>query len=173
MTDQNKPAASGTRAILTAWLIAGTLDICGATIWSYIARIAKGISNPNPLDVLNYVGKTALGKELSTSTMFENGALMCAIGLIVHYLIAFTWTLIFFWAWPKFKLLQGDKVVVGLCYGVLVWAVMTLAIVPLRVMSWGPFITKNLFIGCGIIMLCIGLPISIVISNYYRKAQKF
>jgi len=172
MSIQKQTGSAGTRAILTAWLIAGTLDICGAMTWSYIAQLARGASNPNPLNILSGVGKVALGKEFSTPEMLGNYVLMSIIGLIVHYAIAFTWTLIFFWAWPKLKLLQGDKVLVGLCYGIFVWAVMTLAIVPLRVMSWGPFLTKNLCIGCGIIMLCIGLPISIVISNYYRKASK-
>ena len=172
MSDQKQPISAGTRAILTAWLIAGTLDICAAMTWSYIARVVKNIPSPNPLDVLNGVGRVALGKEFAMPEMLANYTLMCVVGLIVHYAIAFGWTLFFFWAWPKFKLLQGDKVLVGLCYGIFVWAVMTLAIVPLRVMSWGPFLTKNLCIGCGIIMLCIGLPISIVISNYYRKASK-
>ena len=169
MAYQKKPVSEGTRAILTAWLIAGTLDICGAMLWSYFARLAKGVSNPNPLDVLWSVGRTALGKEFSTPAMLDSYALMCVIGLIVHYAIAFSWTLLFFWAWPKFKFLQGNKIVVGLCYGLFIWAVMTLAIVPLRVMHWGPFVTKNLFIGAGIIMLAVGLPISIIIGNYSRK----
>ncbi len=172
MTAPAQPASTATSVILKAWLIAGTLDICGAMTWSYIARIVKGISNPNPLDVLFSVGRAALGKEFSTPGMLGNYTLMCIIGVIVHYAIAFAWTMIFFWAWQKIKLLQGDKIVVGLCYGVFVWAAMTLAIVPLRVMSWGPFTTKGLLIGCGIIMLAIGLPISIIIGNYYRRAKK-
>ena len=168
MTNKGQLTA-GDKAILKAWLIAGTLDICCAMLWSYFARLAKHIDNPNPLDVLNSVGRTAIGKEFATSEMLGNYTLMCIIGLIVHYAIAFGWTLFFFWAWPKFKFLQGDRIVVGLCYGVFIWAVMTLAIVPLRVMHWGPFIPKNLIIGAIVIMFAVGLPISIIIGNYSRK----
>lgn len=169
MSTQKQPISAGSRAILTAWLIAGTLDICAAMAWSYFARVAKHISDPNPLDVLQGVGRVALGKEFSTPEILGNYAVMCIIGLIVHYAIAFAWTLFFFWAWPKFKFLQGDKIIVGLCYGLFIWAVMTLAIVPLRMMQWGPFITRNILVGAGVIMLAVGLPISIIIGNYSRK----
>jgi len=171
MTDEKQSMSAGTKAILKAWLIAGTLDICCAMIWSYTARMLKHAPDPNPLDVLNGVGRVALGKGILSAEVLGNYALMCVIGLVVHYAIAFTWTLIFFWAWPKFKFLQGDKIVVGLCYGIVIWAVMTFAIVPLRIMTWPVFVAKNLIIGGAIIMLAVGLPISIIIGNYYSKHE--
>jgi hypothetical protein len=168
MSNQKQPVSAGSRAILAAWLIAGTLDICCAMLWSYLAQLARHTDDANPLKVLGGVGGVALGKEFSTPEILANNTLMCIIGLIVHYAIALGWTLLFFGAWPRIKFLQGDKIVAGLVYGLVVWAVMTLAIVPLRVMHWGPFVIKNLFIGASIIMLAIGLPISIIIGNYYQ-----
>ena len=168
MADQQQSKGSPTKTILTAWLIAGTLDICGAMLWSYIAKLANHTGNPNPLDVLFGIGKMVMGNKLTTPGVLDNYSLVC-IGLIVHYAIAFVWTMIYFWAWPKIKFLQGQLVIAGLCYGIFVWAVMTFGVVPLRLMMWPTYIPKNLWIGCGIIMLALGLPISFIIGNYYSK----
>ena len=160
MSNQN---STSTKAILKAWLIAGTLDISCALLYYYIK------SGNNPLDVLVTVSRFALGKEILTSEVLGNKPLMWALGLIVHYTIAFAWTILFFWSWPRVSFLQKDKIITGLAYGAFIWIVMNLAVIPMRAMRWPPYILQNILIGGVILMLAVGLPVSIIIGNYYSK----
>src|SRR5437763_1982219 len=118
----NSASVNKNGIIVKAWLIAGTLDICCAMAWSYI------VSGHNPLNVLAFVGRFALGKEVLSSGILNNFTAMCFIGLVVHYAIAFIWTLIFFYAWPKAKFLQQHPFLVAIIYGTFIWIVMNLAV---------------------------------------------
>ncbi len=169
MANQNSSFAKersipgGSNPILKAWLIAGTLDISCALLYYYIK------TGNDPLNVLTYVAKTALGQEL-----LNNKPILCVMGLLIHFVIAFGWTIIFFWLYPKLKLLQGNKVITGLVYGLFIWLVMTLVVVPLRTSPLGtlnmPHLKiENSIIGAVILMLAVGLPVSLIIGNYYSK----
>ena len=93
---------------------------------------------------------------------------MAAWGLLFHYIIAFLFTLFFFWIYPLLNLGKWNKVVTGLVYGIFVWLVMNLVVVRIA-MGPHPIVLKNAAIAMGILMLCIGLPISLIIGGYYRN----
>lgn len=158
--NNSKPALT----ILKAWLIVGTLDIICACIWSYLAPAHR-----TPDAVLISIGRFVIGSEGSRYDLLANEGLMMGLGLFTHYLIAFIWTIIFYLAWPKVKLLQGDTTVVGLSYGLFIWAFMTLVVLPVRSMTMPHVILKNALIGAFIIMVAIGVPLSWIIGNYYRN----
>jgi hypothetical protein len=160
----DRSSISESNIILKAWLIAGTADICCAMLYTYIR------SGANPLNVLAYVGQYALGREMSAA-MHNNFGLLCFTGLMVHYTIAFVWTLVFYYAWPKVKLLQLNFILSGIIYGTFVWAVMNFVVLPIRKMAFPIYVWKNVFINAGILMIAIGIPLSLVIGNYYRKTS--
>ena len=149
---------SGPRAfpmILLAWLTAGTLDITAACTQYYI-KTGKG-----PGGVLRYVASAVFGKEASAG-----GTTMAAWGLLFHYIIAFLFTLFFFWIYPWLNLGKWNKIITGLVYGTFVWLVMNLIVVRLA-MGPHPIVLKNAAIAMAILMVCIGLPISLIIGRYY------
>ena len=144
-------------AILLAWLTAGTLDITAACTQYYI-KTGKG-----PGGVLRYVASAVFGKEA-----FAGGTTMSAWGLLFHYMIALLFTLFFFWIYPLLNLGKWNKVITGLLYGIFVWLVMNLVVVRIA-MGARPIVLKNAAIAMGILMVCIGLPISLIIGRYYQK----
>lgn len=145
-----------TRSILTAWLIAGTMDITAACIQYYI-RTGNG-----PEGVLRFVASGALGKNA-----FTGGTEMPVLGLLFHYLVAFIFTIIFFWFYPRLKVMQGNKWITGLVYGMIVWAVMNLLVLPLSAAPAIPFVLKKAAVAMLILMCCIGLPISLIANKHY------
>ncbi len=154
---------SSRNTIIKAWLIAGTLDIASALIY-YSIKVGN-----NPLNVLVYVAKVALGKDISSKDIFANGAILAAIGLLVHYIIAFAWTVVFFRLYPKISLLNKNKIVAGIVYGIFVWVMMNLLIVPLRNMAMPHLVVQNAVINAVILVLAVGMPLSFIIGDYYLK----
>jgi hypothetical protein len=151
---QKRPVFS----ILLAWLTAATMDIAAASI-QYYTKTGKG-----PAGIFRYISRALIGDEAK-----KGGFAVEALGLALHYLVALLFTLFFFWIFPMFRIMQKNLVLTGLFYGIFVWAVMNRIVLPLSQLPDIPFDWKKAGIACAILMFCIGLPISIVIGNYYRK----
>jgi hypothetical protein len=166
--------------ILLAGFITGTLDACGA-MTHYMINSHGG----NPLKVWCFVASGALGQDTFTKDL----ASMAVIGLVFHFIIAFCFTLFFFFIFPKIKLLWKNLIVTGLLYGIFVWLVMNLIIVPLssipaRGKLWTmvtntegnrhvvfqlPPNPTQMIIGILIIMFCVGLPISLILESIIQE----
>ena len=78
--------------IIKAGVIVGTLDILSAFIYYFIK------TGKNPLNILLFIASGLFGKEA-----FAGGNKMMMIGLILHYFIAFAFTIFFFWIFPRIK----------------------------------------------------------------------
>jgi len=158
-TTRSRPAAatSTTSAIVTGWLLCGVLDITAACIQ---ARIQAGFS---PSRVLKGVASGLWG-----ASAVNAGFGMAAIGLLMHFTVALTATLVFFGLSRKIPWLRtGPLLIVGPLYGALVFCTMNYATLPLLsvlrhlylntaprwpgTMSWPQF---------GIHLICVGLPIA-------------
>lgn len=145
------------KTILKTGLIAGTLDISAASI-NFIVTTGR-----NPVLVLKYIASGIFGKELAYSNEF-----MPIIGLFLHYLIAFSFTIFFFGVYPKIKNYNLNWKILGVLYGLFVWVVMNLIIVPLSNTPKRPFTFQGITIGAGILILCIGLPIAYFAHKYSK-----
>ncbi len=168
--------------ILLAGFIAGTLDACGA-MTHYMINSHGG----NPLKVWRYVASGALGQDALTKDLIS----MAIVGILFHFLIAFLFTLFFFFIFPRIKILRKNLIVTGLLYGIFVWLVMNLIIVPSSNIPpkgklWTmvtnaegkrhailqlPSNPKQMIIGILIIMFCVGLSISLIIGKYYSRKR--
>lgn len=147
------------RIILQAGLIAGTFDILAAFTHAYLAGGAT------PERVLRFVASGVFG-----ASAFTSGIWIAVAGLLFHYMIATGWAAIFYMLYPTIRKAPTNWVINGLVYGIIVWTLMNFVIVPLSNTAPRPFkFTQNTFIGLGIIMLCIGLPISLIVQRKYRE----
>ena len=144
--------------ILKAGLLAGTLDILSACLYSYFKR------GTSPEVVLQYIAKVVFG-----NTAFTDPAVLAIMGLLVHFAIAFGWTILFFFLYSRIKLMRQNKILTGFLYGIFIWAMMSMVILPLWNNKAFVFKAENASISAMILVIAIGLPLSFIAHNYYSK----
>lgn len=147
------------KTVLLTALFVGTTDLAAAYIDQYV-KTGKFADR-----MLYYIAGGALGLERSMQGGFWIGLL----GLIFHYFIAFSFTLLFFLAFPKLRLSSLNKYLVGLFYGPFVGAFMSFVVLPLTALPASPFQFSKAIVGWLILGVVLGIPISISAYQFYRK----
>ena len=108
-------------SIIKTGLIAGTLDLLAAITHYYIQ------TGKTPEGVFKFIASGAFG-----SSAFSGGTEMIIAGILLHYLIAFGFTILFFLVYPKLKQWIAPYITItGFVYGILAWCVMNLLVMPL------------------------------------------
>jgi len=148
-------AASPWRTIMLTGFLAGTLDAIAAIV----------IYQANPARLFQFIASGAFG----AGNAFSGGAMMVFWGVLFHYIIAYSWTVLFFFTYPVFPWMRKNKYVTGLLYGIFVWVGMNQVVIPLSEIVQRPFDLRAALIGASILMVAIGLPISILTHRYYAR----
>jgi len=131
-------------AIFWGGLACGVFDITQACV-------GYGIQNHlPPTRIFQSVASGLLGPK-----SFQGGAKTAALGLFLHFLIAFIWAVIYYLASRQIAFLTTRPVIAGLLYGEFVWIMMTCVVLPLSAIHrWPPrfdsasIITVRLDIRC-------------------------
>ena len=152
------------KLILAAGLLVGTLDILSAFVDYYIS------TGKNPLVVLPYIASGVFGK-----TALAGGTAMMILGLVFHYIIAFIFTILFFWIYPEIGFMSANRVLTGILYGLFIWVIMNLAVVqlsnaphtPPNAMKW-PKVIKSMLI----LIFMIGLPLSFIADKVLLRVNR-
>jgi hypothetical protein len=150
---------SFSKTVLLTTLFVGTTDLIAAYLSQYV-RTGKFADK-----MLHYIAGGALGLERSMGGGYWVGLL----GLLFHYFIALSFTLLFFIAFRHLKLLSVNKYLVGLLYGIFVGAFMSFVVLPLTALPSSPFRLQEAIVGWGILAVALGVPISISANNFYRR----
>lgn len=140
--------------VFSSALLVGTLDILAACIQYYL-KTGNG-----PAPVFKFIASGVFGTEA-----FSAGNGMIVFGLLFHYLIAFGFTVLFFILAGAFPTVIRAKVATGIGYGILVWMIMNLVVVPFSNTPKSDFDWLNAGIGILILIACIGLPLSFIASK--------
>jgi hypothetical protein len=156
-------AAASKNFLLPAFftgLLAGTMDLCGAVI-NYM------ISHGNfPYKILEYIASGAFGKSAMNGSLGSN-----LWGLFFHYFIAISFTIFYFLIYPGIKFLQKNILISAIIYGLFVWAVTNMIVLPLSAIH-SPVIPTN-FVAAAraafVLMVCIGLPDAYFAKKFYAK----
>lgn len=139
--------------ILVGGLVAGSLDAISAFLtygWGVPRAIAAGL-----------LGKEAL----------HGGLGIWILGLFLHYFIAYTAATIYCLASLKLEFLKPHFLVCGTFYGIAVFLVMTLIVLPLSARhSVGPYQLHSLIQGLLVHMYLIGVPIAFCLYKLGRPA---
>ena len=146
------------RGIVVAGLVAGTLDGLAAAIL-YVIRTGK-----NPLAVYRFVASGVFGPDA-----LSGGTSMAMMGIFFHYIIATGWALLFFISCSRLTILLKNWIITGIFYGLFVWLMMNLVVLPLSRVPSVPIIVSGATIGILVLMFCIGLPISFLANKYFRS----
>jgi len=141
--------------ILWGGLIAGTMDITAA-ILTYKIR-----NNLPATRLLQSVASGLLGKDA-----FTGGKPTAALGLLLHFVIAFGATTVFYLASRKMPWLIQHAVIAGVLYGIVVHQFMQQVVLPLSAFHKGPFNFNMLLLGLATHVVCIGLPIALSVRRF-------
>jgi uncharacterized membrane protein YagU involved in acid resistance len=153
---------SAIQTILSAGLIAGCFDLLTAIlVYSVVMQRTTDVK------LLQGIGKAAFG-----SGTFHEGASLALAGVAVHFFIAFSFTIFYFFIFPYISFFRKQPIISGLLYGIFVWCVMNLAMLPLFHVANIPHKWDSIVRGAVILMFCIGLPISLVVSRYYKAKDQ-
>ena len=144
--------------ILLTGFIAGTLDATAAIIQFYIK------TGKSPVIIFIYIASAVFGKEAFSMSPF-----IAFAGLLFHYLIATIFSAFYFLIYPKIKLLQKNKIVDAIIYGIFVWLVMNLIVVPLSHVQASPFDLLSALLAAVILIICIGVPVSFIAFSFYKN----
>lgn len=158
--------AFSTRAIglkvLYIGLLVGTFDILAALTNYYIS------TGKNPIVIFKYISSGVLGTDA-----FTGGTGIVLMGLLLHYIIAVSFAVLFCILYYNVKLLSNHKIFTGIAYGIFIWAIMNLIIVPFSRTPKSPFDTSHALKEMLILIFMIGLPLSFftgrfIFSKTYR-----
>jgi hypothetical protein len=151
-----RPAArrSAIRTIVAAWLAAGTLDISAAVVYYPLT------SGVRVMSLLQGIAAGVLGTGAA-----QGGVATAAVGLAFHYAIAFIWTVLFYAVARRVTAILRHVFPTGMLYGVFVWLVMNLIVVPLSNARHAPFTVRSVVTGAVILMFCVGLPIVAIVKR--------
>jgi uncharacterized membrane protein YagU involved in acid resistance len=114
--------------------------------------------------VLQYIASGALG-----TAAFGGGAMTAAAGLALHFGIAFAAAAAYVVASRRWPLLLSRPVACGIVYGVVVYAVMQLVVLPLSRVTRGTPTWSSIVTMVVIHITCVGLPISLLAWQSMRR----
>ena len=152
---------SARRAILWGGVICGVLDITSAII----IALANGGS---PVRMLQGIAGALLGP-----VTFQGGFATAALGLVMHFGVAFTATAVFYWLSRRFPAMVEWAVPSGLLYGVVWLLVMYRGVIPLTA-ALRTLYLSNVKRSLPAIwplpllvhMTCVGLPIALAVRRF-------
>jgi hypothetical protein len=151
-----KTQSSFFSSALKSGLIVGVLDAAAASLQAYI------MNGVTPDRVFTFVASGAFGQNV-----YEGGSIMALIGLAFHFIVAISWTFIFYAVYPKLTILQSNKIVAGMAFGIFIWLVMNFVVIPLSLIGLRPFNATSAIIQIFIHLFVIGVPISYLTNKYY------
>jgi hypothetical protein len=140
--------------VFGAALLVGTLDIVAACLQYYL-KTGKG-----PTPIFKYIASGVFGPDA-----LAGGANMIVFGLLFHYSIAVSFTIFFFLISVLFPIVKRTRVTTGILYGIVVWLIMNLLVVPISNTPKSEFDWVNAGAGMLILIVCIGLPLSFIASS--------
>jgi uncharacterized membrane protein YagU involved in acid resistance len=149
-------AGTRQRTILSATLIAGILDALAAII------VYGAFNHFTPVAIYQFVASAVLG-----TTSYSGGLGTALLGLVFHFFIAFAFSWLYVRVSPSIPWLNKKPIPAGLLYGLIVWAVMNLVVIPLTKIPPSPFdIVSVISIAWHLVL--VGLPIALITGEYAK-----
>ena len=141
------------RTIAITGLIVGAMDITAACIQA----ISRGATVTR---LLQFVASGLIGPKA-----FQGGTATAALGLGLHFVIAFSLVAVFYAASRRIAFLRRQAVISGIIYGLIVYAFMNLVVLPLSAAKPRHTLSGDL-IQIGIHMFVIGLPTALLVRRF-------
>jgi hypothetical protein len=146
---------SALRTILTAGVVAGVLDI------AYVFVVYGLWRGANSFKILQGIAGALIGREAAA-----NGGLATAtLGLAIHFCIALSVTAVFYALSRKLRFFVGQPWIAGPLFGIALWLVMQLAVLPLTATPPKSFPPPQWWVVLIAHLVCVGLPIALIVRR--------
>ena len=147
------------RAILTAGLVVGVLDISSAFViwWQRGVGARRGLQG--------------IAAGLLGAKSFDGGLVTAALGLALHFFVAFVVVSIFYLASRKIEFLTIHPVVSGVLYGIGVYIVMYWFVLPMAFPTFRHRMGNEL-LAVAIHISLIGLPCALIVRRYSQPTRQ-
>lgn len=144
------------RAILTAGLVVGVLDISSAFViwWQRGVGARRGLQG--------------IAAGLLGANAFEGGLATAALGLALHFLVALVVVTVFYLASRRISFLTVHPVVSGVLYGIGVYLVMYWLVLPTTFPTFRHRLGNDL-LAVAIHISLIGLPCALIVGRYSQQ----
>ena len=139
-----------TRQLALAALVVGTLDIAEVTLFYWLRDVA-------PIRVVQGVAVGLLGR-----ASFQGGIRTALLGLALHFFIATVVVCVYHFASRRIAVLRRAPIVMGVLYGLAVWAVMNAVVVPLSAAGPPKFLLPVVLNGLFAHVFCVGIPTALL-----------
>jgi hypothetical protein len=147
------------RAILTAGLVVGVLDISSA----FVIWWQRGVGAPR--------GLQGIAAGLLGGSAFDGGLATAGLGLALHFFVAFVVVSVFYLASRKIGFLTNHPFVSGVLYGIGVYLVMYWFVLPTTFPTFRHRVWNEL-IAVAIHISLIGLPCALIVSRYSQRTRQ-
>jgi uncharacterized membrane protein YagU involved in acid resistance len=147
------------RAIVTAGLVVGVLDISSAfAIWWH-----RGVALQR--------GLQGIAAGLLGANSYDGGIATAGLGLALHFLVAFVVVFLFYLASRKIAFLTTQPLVSGALYGIGVYIVMYWFVLPTAFPTFRHRLWNEL-LEIAIHISLIGLPTALIVRRYSQLTEQ-
>ena len=149
---------SKTGTIFLSGLIAGTLDILAAII-----IYANILQKTTAIKILQSIASGIFKKDA-----YSGGSQMAWYGLGLHFIIALIFAWFYFMIYPYLPFLKKSALLSGFLYGIFVWIVMNLIVLPIVFpVLPAKHLDFPLILSILILIFCVGFPIAFIARKFY------
>jgi hypothetical protein len=147
------------RAIVTAGLVVGVLDISSAFViwWQRGVALQRGLQG--------------IAAGLLGARSYEGGMATAGLGLALHFFVAFVVVSIFYLASRRIPFLTKQPLISGVFYGIGVYIVMYWLVLP-TVFSTFRHRLSNELLAVAIHICLIGLPTAFIVRRYSQRTEQ-
>ena len=146
------------KVILYSGLTVGVLDGIAATV-------SSAVRGGNPIRVFQYVASGLLGQ-----SAFEGGWATYALGLLLHFAVAFGASTVFISAGRLVPMISRIPFYIsGPIYGVIVYFIMRDIVLPMSLVTRLNYSASASAIGIIIHILFVGIPIAFINSRFSKE----
>src|SRR5204862_7619374 len=147
------------RAIFTAGLIVGVLDISSA----FVIWWQRGVGARRRLQ--------GIAAGLLGGTSFDGGLITAGLGLALHFFVAFVVVSIFYLVSRQIQFLTIHPVVSGVLYGIGVYVVMYWFVLPAAFPTFRHRLWNEL-LAVAVHISLIGLPCALIMRGYSQQKRQ-
>jgi len=147
------------RAILTAGLVVGVLDISSAFViwWQRGVGARRGLQG--------------IAAGLLGANSFNGGLVTAGLGLLLHFFVAFVVVIVFYLLSRKIEFLTLHAIASGALYGICVYIVMYWFVLPTFFPTFRHRLGNEL-LAIAIHISLIGLPCALIVRRYSQQARQ-
>lgn len=138
------------RQLALASLVVGTLDIAEVILFYWLRGVA-------PVRVLQGVATGLLGR-----SSFQGGIGTALLGLALHFFIATVVVCVYYVASRRIALLRSAPIVMGVLYGLAVYAFMNAVVLPLSAAGPPQLRVAMVLNGLFAHVFCVGIPTALL-----------